>query len=541
MHWLAKEEIAHTTKFESLISLAINIGAKELKALSKGANAKYTSERTMHEIIEVLSATVEEEILQDIRASPLISILCDESTDIAIVKQLVVYVRYIKNGKTVTRFLKIQDLFDGTAVTIETALLEILSKLQIPLEKVAAFGSDGAAVMVGRRNGVATKLKDRIPHLVAIHCVAHRLALATAHASDSVACIKKYSITLQTIYYFFQNSSVRMAHLQEIQQILGDPSLKFKEPKHVRWLSHGKAVTAIRRCLPSLITTLEQEAVNNPTAAGLVKAVMKYEFVACTFLLSDILPSLNWLSLIFQRKDIYFSVIQPRVHSTISFLESLKSNDGPVMKQLPKIFEEELITFNFNATSEKSDNFKRLVAVPYIGSICENLSDRFPHLDILDAFQIFSPEVLPTDSEALLDHGHAQLQTLLGNYSPSLVDAQRIEEEWAHFLPDMTMHFKEKTIDSVLASLTSNSVYRDSFTELAKLAAAALVIPMSTADCERGFSAMKRIKTDLRNSLKTETLDYLMRISIEGKDREDFNFDRSADMWAAKRNRRLHV
>ena len=108
MHWLAKEEIAHTTKFESLISLAINIGAKELKALSKGANATYTSERTMHEIIEVLSATVEEEILQDIRASPLISILCDESTDIAIVKQLVVYVRYIKNGKTVTRFLKIR-------------------------------------------------------------------------------------------------------------------------------------------------------------------------------------------------------------------------------------------------------------------------------------------------------------------------------------------------------------------------------------------------------------------------------------------------
>ena len=148
----------------------------------------------------------------------------------------------------------------------------------------------------------------------------------------------------------------------------------------------------------------------------------------------------------------------------------------------------------------------------------------------------YNPEVLPTDSEALLDHGHAQLQTLLGNYSPSLVDARRIEEEWAHFLPDMTMHFKEKTIDSVLASLTSNSVYRDSFTELAKLAAAALVIPMSTADCERGFSAMKRIKTDLRNSLKTETLDYLMRISIEGKDREDFNFDRSADMWVAKRN-----
>ena len=187
-----------------------------------------------------------------------------------------------------------------------------------------------------------------------------------------------------------------MAHLQGIQQILGDPSLKFKEPKHVRWLSHGKAVAAVRRCLPSLITTLEQEAVNNPTAAGLVKAVMTYEFVACTYLLSDILPSLNRLSLIFQRKDLDFSVIQPRVHSTISFLESLKTNDGPMMKLLPKTFEEELNAFNINTTGEKTENFKRVVIEPYIDSICENLSSRFPHLDILDAFQIFNPELLPS-------------------------------------------------------------------------------------------------------------------------------------------------
>ena len=35
---------------------------------------------------------------------------------------------------------------------------------------------------------------------------------------------------------------------------------------------------------------------------------------------------------------------------------------------------------------------------------------------------------------------------------------------------------------------------------------------------------MKRIKTSLHNSLKTETLDYLMKISIEGKERKKFNF-----------------
>ena len=83
-----------------------------------------------------------------------------------------------------------------------------------------------------------------------------------------------------------------------------------------------------------MFTVSEQEAVNNAMAAGLAKAVTTYEFVACIFLMYDILPSLNRLSLTFQCKDIDFSVIQPRVQSTISFLQSLKTNDGPIMKQL---------------------------------------------------------------------------------------------------------------------------------------------------------------------------------------------------------------
>ena len=44
------------------------------------------------------------------------------------------------------------------------------------------FTSDGAAVMLGRRNGVAVKLKERrgLPHSVQQHCVAHRGDLGIA-------------------------------------------------------------------------------------------------------------------------------------------------------------------------------------------------------------------------------------------------------------------------------------------------------------------------------------------------------------------------
>ena len=39
-------------------------------------------------------------------------------------------------------------------------------------------------------------------------------------------------------------------------------------------------------------------------------------------------------------------------------------------------------------------------------------------------------------------------------------------------------------------------------------------IPMTSVDCERGFSAMNRIKTKTRNKLSNFVLDHLMRISL---------------------------
>ena len=49
-----------------------------------------------------------------------------------------------------------------------------------------------------------------------------------------------------------------------------------------------------------------------------------------------------------------------------------------------------------------------------------------------------------------------------------------------------------------------------------------LIVPASTADCERGFSAVNRIKTSMRNRLKTDTLDRLLLIDLEGKEINKF-------------------
>ena len=48
-------------------------------------------------------------------------------------------------GEATSVFLKIIDLFDGKAETIEKALIDFCDEKKIPIRKVMGFGSDGAS------------------------------------------------------------------------------------------------------------------------------------------------------------------------------------------------------------------------------------------------------------------------------------------------------------------------------------------------------------------------------------------------------------
>ena len=54
------------------------------------------------------------------------------------------------------------------------------------------FTSDSAAVMLGRRNGVAVKRKEHITHLVQQHYVAHRKDLGHSGYMERSEAIARY-------------------------------------------------------------------------------------------------------------------------------------------------------------------------------------------------------------------------------------------------------------------------------------------------------------------------------------------------------------
>ena len=129
--------------------------------------------------------------------------MTDESTDIAVLKQLVLVVRYVTEEGVKTSFLLIRDIHNGTAETIEAALLQGLVDKGLNKVKLRGFGSDGASVMTGRISGVAVRLKSHSPRMISVHRVNHRLALAAAHAADGIPYLQRFKSILQTLFYFY--------------------------------------------------------------------------------------------------------------------------------------------------------------------------------------------------------------------------------------------------------------------------------------------------------------------------------------------------
>ena len=183
------------------------LGSDYLKELNLGRNAHYTSEQTMRELLQCLFSVVEEQILEDIHSSNFLALMTDESTDIAIFKQLVLVARYMIETGVKTSFLLIKYIYDGMAETIETELLQGLVDKSLNVTMLRAFGSNGALVMTGRLNGVAVRLKRHSPIMISVYYVAHKLALAAAHAADGISylhCFKSilhFSISTKIVLF----------------------------------------------------------------------------------------------------------------------------------------------------------------------------------------------------------------------------------------------------------------------------------------------------------------------------------------------------
>ena len=195
--------------------------------------------------------------------------------------------------------------------------------------RIVGLGTDGAAVVTGRHNGLGVKLKQLNNILIQVHCVAHRLNLA--------ASLEQYKERLSSIYKFYWNSSKRYDKLKEIQQLMHGKVKQVVEPSSVRWLSVAACVKMIFEYYDSLVMSLENEKDSNATAVGIWQFTASALFLLTSALLIDVLSVIGALSLLFQKDIANLSVIRHSVNSTVETIEGMIDGSPMVNRVLANL------------------------------------------------------------------------------------------------------------------------------------------------------------------------------------------------------------
>ncbi|KAF3833310.1 hypothetical protein F7725_026975 [Dissostichus mawsoni] len=152
-----------------------------------------------------------EALLASIKVTrPKLTVLVDESTSLSKKSCLIVYLRTsVDSSEPVTFFLDLLELESTTADGIISQLLNCLQKYGLDdaflKECLVGFCSEGASVMVGRKNGVYTKLRNAVKHCTEInhftafldklYCLYHQspknLRELNAAVSEVGVCLRK--------------------------------------------------------------------------------------------------------------------------------------------------------------------------------------------------------------------------------------------------------------------------------------------------------------------------------------------------------------
>ena len=437
-------------------------------------------------------------------------------------------------------------------------------------EKLRGIGTDGAAVMTGRINGAVKKIIDRqvekqmdkyepdkpIPRAVGQHCAAHKLNLAVSHAGDKIPSIRHFKKTLKQLYAFYHRSAVRDKGLSTVQKMLHgtlQETGKVTNPAETRWLALGECAVKLKNILMSVLISLEREGEERAdmSATGLFHLMTKFEFLATLFLLCNILPTINRLSRVFQTSKIDMATVNTSVIATMASLKAQESEDMTMNLKayIDKLKDHGITVKQKLSLEDQTAKFNQQTKTPFIRSIVENLEDRFAESEIMSAFSsLFCPasygttDTLDPTSTASSDCTNlfTHLETLVDRFALPKEQAQRELRDFVHYAytaKDYTLK-EDEFLNKLVAE---SSMYSSMFPQLSELAQIYRVLPPHTADCERDFSRMKLIKSVIRNRMREDTLDSIMRITLEGPSIEQFPFHTAVRLWASKKDRRYRV
>ncbi|CAI7917958.1 unnamed protein product [Closterium sp. NIES-54] len=481
---------------------------------------------------------------------------------------MILYASFIRENVLVTEFMQLITVEKADASSLLSILLSHLQSVCVDLQRISGISTDGARVMMGSTAGLVVRLRQKIPHLVSVHCIAHRLvssavtfsaryaisfepvfnflslmcstcreALAAKDAAEELPVFDMVDDLIRTVADLLGRSGPRHARFMDLQEVITETSLEVQGIHSVRWLSRGDAVHRLVAVLPAVIVLLKE------LNSKMYKLASSYRFHFFLYFLADVLEQLNILNKTFQQKQLDLVSLHAQIKRTTHHIESryvdcgddfgggmsqwlspFLERHGPGCSREVKVegvdSDGRPSSITFTLHDEPVDSYSGpedhdgciKLCTEFAERIVANLEGRLGDLDSLSGVRLFTPDAWPQSKSEWNARCQEWLQSLV-----TMFKAQDREE----ILPGINKRQAGKELRlfcSVLARATKEAV-----------------IPLSTVECERGFTRQNVIKTWRRGGIKDARLGDLMCLSLM---QYEPNYDEVAEIWRSYRKRK---
>ena len=488
-------------------------------------------------IISHIASDMKKELLKQCKSSnSKFSILLDESTSLSKRSCLIIYIRSVLPGDNTpnTFFLSLVELDSATAPSIKETLMQELYKVGFNEEYCQmnwlGIATDGCSTMLGKQNGLIALLQKQFPKLVPWHCAAHRLELAVGDALKDVPSCNSFKIFLEKLYSVYSMSPKNQRELREVAEGLEVELIKIGKIFSIRWVASSvRAVKAVWQNFPALFehftkaaNDVKRSTTEQATFNSLAKHLSSKAFVANLGLMFDTLKELSVVSQELQANTINIMTAHSKLLLTRQLFVSFKERKGK--------HEDE---------AEKGNMFKGVPLIDDVRGVRKINRNQFLQslINMLDE-RMFTNAAhrgrVCSENKTFYNTIVSNMKVLdKSNWCPEELSDPRFADEKVEQLCNVFRVDEEAVVRSFREYVFAGG-NQSNLGEVSQLLQAINLIPVQTAECERGFSAMNRILTPQRASMSIERLEDLLVLYTTGPPLAMFNPEPYVKTWLRK-------
>ena len=532
--------------FQALLNFRVDSGDTKLEKHfeSGNKNATYRSKTIQNKLIKICGNQVREQIVAEINNSscPIYSVLGDEATDCGSIEQMSIVLRYVDSDKEINeRFIKFVQCEGVTGEALAKNIEDTMDEVGLPLDNCRGQGYDGASAMSSKSKGVSGRILRENPKALYVHCSSHRLNLVVAKACKLPSVIHMLGHA-QKISSFFSPSPQRTQFLKKKIAEIGLKRQKLASPSTTRWVERISTLDGFAEAFEAIFFSLEYMKTNEngdfnsstSDARMLFKSIKSFEFIACLVLASNILHHTLSLTVQLQQRNIDVVKSLKQINLLKAQLKELRDSvdkihddyydqalelakNVKVKEKFPRICSVQTTRENYPVANGR-DYYRVKLTIPLLDHLIEQMEFRFPSemCNLYNGFYIIPSIFLKCSKEF---DWKAEFMKFVSAYEDDMPDYRTIHAELELWETSWKKGFEKVQYSSVADTLRNcNEIaFPHIFTALKILA----VLPVTTCECERSVSALRRMKTWLRNTMENERLNGLAQMHINA----DINVD----------------